>query len=91
MRRPYCGPQETDDAGVAAPQSGYEMHLGETSGPDCARPMSLPRRRQGGAISANSLVEGCYLHGLFADDAYRRDYLKGLKGGSERMCPTPRG
>jgi len=71
----------TDDAGVAAPQSGYEMHLGETSGPDCARPMSLPRRRQGGAISANGLVEGCYLHGLFADDAYRRDYLKGLKGG----------
>lgn len=71
----------TDDADAGMFQGGYEMHLGETSGPDCARPMSLPRGQQGGATTANGLVQGCYLHGLFADDAYRRDYLKGLKGG----------
>ena len=68
----------TDDAGDAALYGGYEMHLGETFGPDCKRPMSLPRGKQGGAISADGRVQGCYLHGLFADDTYRRDYLKGL-------------
>ncbi len=71
----------TDDADAGMFQGGYEMHLGETSGPDCTRPMSLPRGQQGGATSADGRVQGCYLHGLFADDTYRRDYLKGLKEG----------
>ena len=43
--------------------------------------MSLPQGQQGGATTANGLVQGCYLHGLFADDAYRHNYLKGLKAG----------
>jgi adenosylcobyric acid synthase len=71
----------TDGAEARMFQGGYEIHLGETSGPDCARPMSLPQGQQGGATTTNGLVQGCYLHGLFADDAYRCDYLKGLKAG----------
>lgn len=46
--------------------SGYEMHVGETTGPDCARP--LLRHAGGrleGARSADGLVAGCYIHGLF--------------------------
>lgn len=60
--------------------AGYEMHIGRTTGPDAtARPMlRLDGGRDDGAVSANGLVAGCYLHGLFADDAFRREYLRRL-------------
>ena len=35
--------------------------------------------RDGGACSENGRVQGCYLHGLFADDDYRRAFLGRLK------------
>jgi adenosylcobyric acid synthase len=54
---------------------GYEIHLGRTDGPDRARPW-LQRDGVGeGAISADGLVRGSYVHGLFGDDAFRRDFL----------------
>ncbi|MEL0112191.1 MAG: hypothetical protein VW835_10715, partial [Rickettsiales bacterium] len=36
-----------------------------------------------GAVTADGLVAGCYLHGLFADDAFRHDYLNRLKSRAE--------
>jgi len=57
---------------------GYEMHMGRTAGPDCARPMLRSATRSDGAISPNGRVMGCYVHGLFVDDAFRRAYLSGL-------------
>lgn len=58
--------------------SGYEIHIGETSGPDCARAwLSLDGRGEG-AASADGKVMGCYLHGLFTADAFRATYLAQL-------------
>jgi adenosylcobyric acid synthase len=57
---------------------GYEMHLGETSGPGLARPMLDLGGRPDGAVSADGKVAGCYLHGLFASDAFRRAFLARL-------------
>ena len=49
--------------------SGYEIHIGTTSGPDTARPLvRFDDGRTDGAISASGQVSGCYVHGLFADD-----------------------
>ena len=58
---------------------GYEMHMGDTTGPDRARPMFSLAGRDDGACSENGRVQGCYLHGLFADDDYRRAFLGRLK------------
>lgn len=61
------------------PVSGYEIHIGRTSGPDCERPMiRLGDGRADGAISADKRVMGCYLHGLLANDGYRRAFLATL-------------
>jgi adenosylcobyric acid synthase len=61
-----------------APVSGYEMHLGETTGAGLARPMLHLGDRRDGAVSANGRVAGCYLHGLFASDGFRRAFLARL-------------
>ncbi len=55
--------------------SGYELHMGATSGPDCARPMIFIDGRGDGAVSADGNVAGCYLHGLYAADGWRRELL----------------
>ncbi len=57
---------------------GYEMHLGATSGPGLARPMLDLGGRPDGAVSPDGRVAGCYLHGVFAADAFRRAFLAGL-------------
>ena len=61
-----------------APFTGYEMHIGRTSGPDLKRPMLRIHGggRYEGAISADGRVMGAYAHGLFADDAQRAAWLK---------------
>jgi adenosylcobyric acid synthase len=61
-----------------APVSGYEMHLGVTTGAGLARPMLRLADRPDGATSSDGRVSGCYLHGLFAGDAFRRDFLARL-------------
>ena len=62
---------------------GYEIHLGRTTGPDCDRPMLSLDGRNGGAMSADGRVQGCYLHGLFAADAFRHAYLNRLRPRDE--------
>jgi adenosylcobyric acid synthase len=63
---------------------GYEMHVGATTGPATARPLlrlaSGNGSRPEGAQSADGTIAGCYLHGLFAADAFRRAFLKRLGG-----------
>ncbi|MEQ1901953.1 MAG: cobyric acid synthase CobQ, partial [Devosia sp.] len=58
-----------------APIAGYHMHMGETTGPDRIRPFARIGKSSEGAISADGLVAGTYLHGLFASDAFRRAFL----------------
>ena len=67
---------------TAMPVKGYEMHIGETIGGDCARPMLTLGGRADGAISADGKVMGCYLHGIFASDAFRRAFLDALRPGA---------
>jgi adenosylcobyric acid synthase len=67
-----------------APFSGYEMHIGRTSGPDCARPLlRFADGRSDGAISPDGRVMGAYVHGLFADDRQRAAWLSKLGVRSE--------
>lgn len=54
---------------------GYEIHLGQTDGPDCARAWLSIDGRAEGAASANRQIMGCYLHGLFSSDAFRASFL----------------
>jgi adenosylcobyric acid synthase len=66
-----------------APFKGYEMHVGRTDGADCVRPMlRFADGRIDGAASADGLIEGCYVHGLFVDDAHRSDWLARLGAGT---------
>ena len=65
-------------APTGAAFSGYEIHLGRTEGPDCARPFAQVEGRPDGAISPDGRVMGAYVHGAFADDAFRRAFLAHL-------------
>lgn len=62
--------------------SGYEIHVGTSSGPDTQSPMTVLAGHADGAVSSNGQVEGTYLHGLFGNDDYRAWWLNGLKSGS---------
>lgn len=62
------------------PVRGYEMHIGDTQGEDAARPMLRLQNGHDGAVSADGRVSGCYLHGLFAADAFRAAFLTQLSG-----------
>ncbi|MBN9060633.1 MAG: cobyric acid synthase CobQ, partial [Rhizobiales bacterium] len=53
----------------------YEIHLGRTEGADCARPWLQHDGLGEGAVSPDGRVRGSYVHGVFGDDAFRRDFL----------------
>ena len=63
----------------AVPFAGYEMHVGDTSGPDAQRPLlRFDDGRIDGAVSGDGRVGGTYVHGLFADDRQRAAWLARL-------------
>ncbi|MEO8530490.1 MAG: cobyric acid synthase CobQ, partial [Deltaproteobacteria bacterium] len=57
---------------------GYEIHLGESDGPDRTRPFLQINGHPEGATSADGLIVGTYLHGLMTSDAFRAAYLAQL-------------
>ncbi len=60
--------------------TGYEIHLGETIGADCARPVFIgDNGKPDGASSLDCLVWGSYIHGVFANDEFRNSFL-------DRLC-----
>lgn len=62
-----------------APFHGFEMHVGRTEGPDCARPqLRFSDGRLDGAASPDGLCAGVYVHGVFADDRLRAAFLASL-------------
>ena len=65
------------------PVRGYEMHVGRTDGPDLARPLLDLAGRTDGATSPDGRVAGCYVHGLFAADGFRRAFLGALKARTD--------
>ena len=62
-------------AGV--PFAGFEMHVGRTTG-DGAPLLRMDDGRDDGAVSADGLVAGCYVHGLFNHDLQRAAWLQRL-------------
>ena len=60
------------------PVSGYEIHMGRTTGPDCRRAWLQVGARAEGAASADGRVLGSYLHGLFSSDPFRARFLSSL-------------
>ncbi len=59
---------------------GYEIHAGRTDGPDRQqRPWLRIGRETEGACSADGLVRGCYIHGLFNSDGFREAFLGRLR------------
>jgi adenosylcobyric acid synthase len=63
---------------TGAAVEGYEIHLGRSDGPDCARPVLALDGRPDGAGSADGQVQGTYVHGLFTGDAFRKAWLAQL-------------
>jgi adenosylcobyric acid synthase len=77
----------TEASGLSEPDGlpfhGYEMHVGRTDGPDCARRMlRFADGRPDGAMSADGRIRGTYVHGLFADDRQRAGWLAWIGGAS---------
>ncbi len=72
---------------VASGQSiqGYEIHIGRTTGPDCARPFARVEGADEGAVSADGRVMGSYLHGMFRDDRFRGAFLGRLGAGTSTL------
>ena len=61
------------------PVAGYEMHVGETSGPATVIPYLTLGGRADGAVSEDGRIAGCYVHGLVAADEFRHSFLKRLE------------
>lgn len=70
------------------PITGFEIHIGRTEGPDCARPFSRIAGQPEGAISPDGRVAGSYLHGLFAADSFRAAWLAGFGASSDLQYPS---
>ena len=58
--------------------TGFEMHMGVTSGYDTQRPMLELNSGVHGATSVNGMVSGAYVHRLFASDNFRLSFLRSL-------------
>ena len=66
---------------------GYEMHMGRTTGPAAAHPLlQLADGRPDGACSADGLVSGTYVHGLFTSDKQRDAWLLRLGAAPAGRC-----
>lgn len=60
------------------PIEGYEIHIGQTEGRDRDRAWISIEGRGEGAETLDGKVRGCYIHGLFAADGFRRKMLAEL-------------
>ncbi len=68
--------------------SGYEIHIGQTSGADTARPYLQIGTRTQGAIDSTGRIAGTYLHGMFTDDTFRSDFLAQFKTSYDAVQPA---
>lgn len=67
------------DTVTGARISGYEMHLGISTGPATAQPMiRFDNGITDGAVSPDGRISGCHVHGLFNDAAFRAAFLNTL-------------
>jgi adenosylcobyric acid synthase len=76
-------------AATGTPMQGYEIHIGRTEGPACARPFAHVDGQPEGAVSADGRIIGSYLHGMFAGDAFRAAFLTGLGATPSHLAYGP--
>lgn len=74
---------------------GYEIHMGETTSAqpwlEISRRSATPMALADGAVESTGQIWGCYLHGLFANEALRRAWLASLgwQGAARRAGAAP--
>lgn len=67
------------DVANGSPVSGYEMHLGVSTGPATSRPfIRFDDGATDGAISSDGRILGCHIHGLFHAPIFRAAFLSAL-------------
>jgi cobyric acid synthase len=59
------------------PVHGYEIHHGRSS--ETGNVLEFSDGTTCGAVDRSGKVWGCYLHGIFDSDAYRRWFINGLR------------
>ena len=70
---------------------GYEIHVGLTArrqGDPCFRILDEAGDREDGAVSADGLVWGTYIHGVFDDPAFRRAWINRVRV-RKGLAPRP--
>ncbi len=72
--------------------TGYEIHMGRTSSHhpwlEIVQRNGRPTRVPDGALSPDGRIWGCYIHGLFANDAFRHAWLDFLRRQRSAHCPV---
>lgn len=81
-------------AGLAGqPVRGYEIHMGRSQGGSAWLEISersgRPVKVCDGAVSGDGRIWGCYLHGLFENQALRRAWLASFGWHGEVTRPQP--
>jgi len=78
-----------------APITAYEIHMGRTAATADMPALARITRRSGapadlpdGCTADGGRVWGCYLHGIFANDAFRRGWLRSLGWQPTDIAPT---
>lgn len=71
---------------LTGPLHGYEIHMGRSWATGRCRPLFRITRRDGrgvdevdGLIGLEGRVWGTYIHGIFDNDGFRRDFLRSLQ------------
>ncbi len=73
---------------------GYEIHMGQTSGPRATQPFQIEQRSAescselDGALSEDGNILGTYIHGLFHNDDLRRAILRELAARKGKELPA---
>ncbi|WP_299964303.1 cobyric acid synthase [uncultured Roseobacter sp.] len=65
-------------AASGASVAGYEIHMGQTDGPDCTNGWLQTSAGLAGASALSGQILGCYMHGIFTSDNFRAAWLASL-------------
>ena len=57
---------------------GYEIHIGKSEGKDLTNSWLSVDGKSVSAATKDGNIQGCYIHGIFSNDSFRSNYIKGL-------------